>query len=114
MLKRERYFALNICDEAIGSWGSQGIEVAVKSWLSGGKVMVNHKTYYAHMFRTQGGDFGFPYPLSGSDVQKAKSLVRDMYFRNKFDGQILPISWLIRKFMPVPGWTEEAIKALEV
>jgi len=26
---------LNVCDEAFGSWGSQGIEVACKFWLSG-------------------------------------------------------------------------------
>jgi len=33
----------NICDEEFGSWGSQGLEVAIKTWLSGGKVMVSHK-----------------------------------------------------------------------
>ena len=72
MLTRDKYWELNICDENFGSWGSQGIEVAVKTWLSGGKVMVNQKTWYAHMFRTQGGDFGFPYSLSGSAVSHAK------------------------------------------
>src|SRR4029078_7549534 len=30
MLSAERYHALNICDEAFGSWGSQGIEVVCK------------------------------------------------------------------------------------
>lgn len=48
-----------------GSWGNQGIEVACKTWLSGGRVLVNHNTWYAHMFRTQGAEFGFPYPQSG-------------------------------------------------
>jgi len=57
MLTREKYWELNICDESLGSWGSQGIEVACKTWLSGGKCLVNHSTWYAHMFRTQGGDF---------------------------------------------------------
>lgn len=37
MLTREKYWQLNVCDEAFGSWGSQGIEVAVKTWLSGGR-----------------------------------------------------------------------------
>ena len=44
MCTREKYWELNLCDEELGSWGSQGIEVAVKTWLSGGRVMVNHKT----------------------------------------------------------------------
>jgi len=68
MLTKDKYWELNICDEEFGSWGSQGIEVAVKTWLSGGRVIVNHNTWYAHMFRTKGGDFGFPYPISGKSV----------------------------------------------
>lgn len=104
MLTKEKWFELNICDESFGSWGSQGIEVACKTWLSGGKVMVNHKTYYGHMFRTQGGDFGFPYPISGKQVEAAKKTARDLFLNNKWDKQIYPLAWLIKKFWPVPGW----------
>jgi glycosyltransferase involved in cell wall biosynthesis len=113
MLTRDKYWELGICDENFGSWGSQGIEVAVKTWLSGGRVMVNKKTWYAHMFRTQGGDFGFPYPISGKDQEKAKDFARDLFFNNKWDKQIRPLSWLIEKFWPVKGWTEEDLKKLK-
>lgn len=113
MLTREKYWELNICDEAFGSWGSQGIEVAVKTWLSGGKVMVNQKTWYAHMFRTQGGDFGFPYENPGKKVEAAKSFARDLFFNNKWDKQIKPLSWLVEKFWPVYGWTEDDLKKLK-
>ena len=61
MCTREKYLELDLCSEDFPSWGSQGIEVACKTWLSGGRVVVNWNTWYAHMFRTQGGDFGFPY-----------------------------------------------------
>jgi len=107
MLTRDKYWELNICDENFGSWGSQGIEVAVKTWLSGGRVMVNHKTWYAHMFRTQGGDFGFPYQLSGSAVSHAKKTAKDLFFAGTWEKQIRPLSWLIEKFWPVPGWKPE-------
>lgn len=113
MLTRNKYWELDVCDEAFGSWGSQGIEVAVKTWLSGGRVMVNKKTWYAHMFRTQGGDFGFPYPIRGSDQEKAKSFARDLFFNNKWPLQKRPLSWLIEKFWPVPGWTEEDLDKLK-
>lgn len=113
MLTREKYWELDICDEALGSWGSQGIEVAVKTWLSGGKVIVNHKTWYAHMFRTKAQNgFGFPYPLSGRQVDNAKSKVRDLFFNNKWDKAIYPLSWLLKKFSPVPGWTKEDLDKL--
>lgn len=113
MMTRNKYWELNVCDENFGSWGSQGIEVAVKTWLSGGRVMVNKKTWYAHMFRTQGGDFGFPYPISGRDQEKAKSYAKDLFFNNKWDKQIHPLSWLVEKFWPVKGWTDENLKQLK-
>lgn len=113
MLTRDKYWELNICDENFGSWGSQGIEVAVKTWLSGGAVMVNKKTWYAHMFRTQGGDFGFPYPISGSDQEKAKKFARDLFFNNNWPLQKKPLSWLVEKFWPVPGWTDDDLKKLK-
>ena len=113
MMTRDKYWELGVCDENFGSWGSQGIEVAVKTWLSGGKVMVNKKTWYAHMFRTQGGDFGFPYPISGRDQEKAKSFARNLFFENKWDKQIHPLSWLIEKFWPVKGWGQEDLDKLK-
>lgn len=112
MCAREKYWELKLCDETMGSWGNQGIEVAVKTWLSGGKVMVNHKTWYAHLFRTQGGDFGFPYSQSESEVAKCKFKVRDLLFCSKWKKAKYPLSWLVKRFMPVPGWTEEDIKKL--
>jgi len=113
MLAREKYVELNISDENFGSWGSQGIEVAVKTWLSGGQVLVNHKTWYAHMFRTQGGDFGFPYPISTKDQEKAKEYAKDLFFNNNWDKQIHPLSWLVEKFWPVRGWTGEDLAKLK-
>lgn len=113
MLTRDKYWELNICDEAFGSWGSQGIEVAVKTWLSGGRVMCNHDTWYAHMFRTQGGDFGFPYHLSGNQVQNAKRKAHDLFFNNKWEKQIHPISWLVEKFWPVNKWVQEDLDKLK-
>lgn len=113
LLTRDKYFELNICDENFGSWGSQGIEVAAKTWLSGGRVIVNHKTWYAHMFRTQGGDFGFPYQLSGNQVSHAKKTARDLFFNKKWEKQVYPLSWLVEKFWPVPGWKREDLDALK-
>jgi len=114
MLTRDKYFELDVCDEGFGSWGSQGIEIAVKTWLSGGRVIVNHKTSYGHQFRTQGGDFGFPYQLSGRQVQHAKKRSKEIFFKNKWPKQVRNLSWLLKKFWPVPGWTEEELVSLSM
>ncbi|MEX0909998.1 MAG: glycosyltransferase [Candidatus Paceibacterota bacterium] len=113
MMTRKKYWELNICDEKFGSWGSQGIEVAVKTWLSGGKVICNKKTWYAHMFRTQGGDFSFPYEQKQSKVVEAKSRAREIFFNNNWDKQIHPLSWLVEKFWPVSYWTQEDLDNLK-
>ena len=113
MCAREKYWEWELSDEKLGNWGNQGIEVAVKTWLAGGRVLVNHATWYAHMFRTQGGDFGFPWPISGNDVQKTKTNVKNLFWGNNWPKQKRPLSWLLEKFWPVPGWTQEHLDTLK-
>lgn len=103
MLTRDKYWELNICDEAYGSWGQQGVEVACKTWLSGGQVMVDQKCWYAHMFRTK-GDFTFPYPISGAQVDHARKYSRDIWLNDKWPLAKHKLEWLINKFAPVPYW----------
>lgn len=107
MLTRDKYWELNICDEGhVGGWGQQGTEVACKTWLSGGRLICTKKTWFAHMFRTQGADFGFPYPLSGRDVDKVRAYSKSLFIDGKWSGALYPLSWLIDRFAPVPGWEE--------
>lgn len=113
MCTRQKYWELELSDEKLGNWGNQGIEVAVKTWLSGGQVLTYHGTWYAHMFRTQGGDFGFPWPVSGNDVQRTKEKVKNLFWGNNWPKQVRPLSWLLEKFWPVPGWTQEHLDGLK-
>lgn len=113
MATRENYWERELCDESWGSWGGQGAEVAIKTWLSGGKVMVNKKTWYAHMFRTKSG-FGFPYANPGNEQKRAKDKLRDTFLNDKWEKQVHPLSWLVKKFWPVPGWTQEELDKLKV
>lgn len=114
MMTREKYFNLDVDDESFGSWGSQGLIIACKFWLSGGRVLVNKRTWYAHMFRTKAEkNFGFPYEISGRQVQNAKLKARELFYDNKWDRQIYPLSWLIEKFNPPERfWSKEARQTL--
>jgi hypothetical protein len=56
------------------------------------------------MFRTQGGDFSFPYPLAGADQERARKHSRKLWKGGTWPGQVRPLSWLIEHFAPVPGW----------
>lgn len=112
-LERERYWQIGGMDEAHGSWGNMGTELGCKSWLSGGRMVTNTRTWFAHLFRTQGGDFSFPYEIHGSDQEKARVYSRDLWRNNKWPGQKHPLSWMVKKFWPVEGWTEADLKALD-
>lgn len=114
MITRENYWKWNICDKEFGSWGSQGIEISCKTWMLGGRLVVNKNTWYSHMFRTQGADFGFPYPQSNKQVQEAKRKAKELFFNNKLEGQVRPLSWVVEKFWPVPGWSEDDLKNLKL
>lgn len=102
-MTRDRFWELGGLDENHGSWGQVGVEVACKAWLSGGRQVVNKRTWFAHLFRTQKG-FMFPYPQSGSQVEHARRYSRELWTGNQWAGQRRPLSWLIEKFAPVPTW----------
>uniref|UniRef100_A0A6M3L3M7 Putative glycosyltransferase n=1 Tax=viral metagenome TaxID=1070528 RepID=A0A6M3L3M7_9ZZZZ len=115
MMERDRFLSLGGMDEGHGSWGQYGAELACKSWLSGGKMVSTTDTWSAHLFRTgnfsRKGESTFPYPLSGVDQEKARTYSRDFWRNGRWDKQVRPLSWLVEKFWPVPGWDESDLQA---
>lgn len=107
MLTREKYWELNISDESWAGWGQQGVEVAMKTWLSGGRVLVNKRTWYAHMFRTQGGDFSFPWGGPRHNMQEMRNMTKDLFTKDKWDKAKKTFAWYLDKFKPLPGWHDD-------
>jgi glycosyltransferase involved in cell wall biosynthesis len=109
-MERERFWELGGMDEAHGSWGAFGTEWACKSWLSGGKLITSRKTWFAHMFRTgnfaTGGQSTWPYPISQSEIDKARAYSRDLWLNDKWPQAKYPLRWLVEKFSPVPTWED--------
>lgn len=103
---RVKYFELPLCDETWGSWGQQGSEAAIKTRTSGGKVIINKRCWYAHLFRTQPG-FSFPYQQSGRAQQKARDICNDIFKNSKWEKQVYPLSKILDDFWLIPGWSDE-------
>jgi len=95
---------IGLLDEGVGSWGNVGIEVSLRTWLCGGRQIVNKNCWQAHWFRVSEG--GFPYPFSGRQVAKAHRYTWENYYfkDNAFENQVRPFYWYIEKFAPVPSW----------
>jgi len=114
LMERERFWELGGMQEGHGSWGQYGVELALSAWLSGGKMVTCLDTWFAHMFRTtnfaQNGESSWPYKISQRDINKARKYSRDMWLNNAWPKQKYPLSWLLEKFWPIRGWTDDALK----
>ena len=107
-MPRARFHEIDGLDEAHGFWGQFGAEISCKSWLSGGRQVVNKRTWYAHFFRV--GKLGFPYQISGDAQERAKIYSRNLWMNNLWDKQTRPLSWLVDHFWPVRGWDRPEAK----
>lgn len=105
---KDLYWGLKLCDDELGrgmqGWGGQGAEVALKAWTAGYPVLCNTQTSYAHLFRTQGGDFSFQYPNPGDEQQATKQQLRDIFLHGIWEHQKVSIAEIVDHFKPVPDW----------
>lgn len=105
-MHKKRYWELGGMDEEHGSWGQMAVELSMKAWLSGGRMVVNKRCWFAHLARTQKG-FGFPYKHKSGAIGRARKYSQDLWLNNKWPKAIHAYDWLIKKFSPLPGWKKE-------
>lgn len=79
-------------------------EMANKTWLSGGKVMVNKKTWYAHWHK---GSAGRGYFINKWPMRRQRIFHNDYWMHDKWPRAIHKMSWLVERFMTIPGWPED-------
>lgn len=59
MISKENYFKWNVCDESLGSWGGQAVELGIKAWINGGVCKTTRSAYYGHVFRHLNEEFPY-------------------------------------------------------
>ncbi len=96
-------------EENYGKFWNEMQEISFKCWLSGGRMIVNKNTWYAHWHKTKGRG----YSLSGNEQEKALFFVKRWLNNTAWHKQTLPFTWLIEKFWPVPTWNEDKNKWTE-
>jgi len=99
----------NGMDEAnYGPFTQEAQELSNTVWLSGGRVVVNKKTWYAHMHKgKKGKGYGFSnqqYEEHMKGTEKGR-LYCINYWLNTKDFKY-DFEWLLQKFWPVPSWPE--------
>lgn len=105
-MKKSYFEFLELMDhENWGPFWNEAQEIGFKTWLSGGKVMRNKKTWYAHLHK--GKKYGRGYHLPSEWSTQGATYANRWLFEDKmWHKQIYPLSWLIERFMPMPTWPE--------
>jgi glycosyltransferase involved in cell wall biosynthesis len=98
-------FLGGMSEEGYGDFCQEPQEIGNKTWLGGGKVMVNKKTWYAHLHK--GKKYGRGYHQSKDAITRGHTYAGEYWINNKWDKRIHDIEWLVEKFWPVPTWPED-------
>lgn len=80
--------------------------LGLKYWLGpwGGKVVVNKKTWYAHMHKGSQHDRGYHY--TNIENEHSYKLWAEFWMQNKWQERAYDIEWFIEKFYPLPTWPD--------
>lgn len=76
-------------------------ELGLKTWLGGGKVMVNKKCHYLHWHK---GKHGRQYFISKKEMSDGADFAERYWMTNSWPERQHDLLWLIERFWPVPGW----------
>jgi hypothetical protein len=100
-MSKKYFHYLELMDESLyGMFWNEFQEIGLKCWLSGGRVMVNKNTWYAHWHKNEGRGYSLP---SQEQINAQKNI--DRWLTEKmFSKQIHKLKWLIDRFAPVPTW----------
>jgi len=102
-MHKDYFFELEKLDEEnYGSFRKEPQELSFKCWLSGGRVIRNKKTWYAHLHK--GKQFGRGYSLHNTDWKKGDEYNKKWLTNSAWSGQTKDFKWLMDKFLPMPGW----------
>ena len=97
----QHFFRMGFMDvKHFGGNFQESQETCLKTWLSGGRVVRNKKTWYAHWRKRHRG-----WDLDMVAVQPYLDYSTDLWMNNRdWPGKIYDLEWLINKFWPVPTW----------
>ncbi len=90
-----------LSEEGYGTFASEPQEISNKTWLGGGRVVVNKNTWYAHL---KPGTASINRGYNLADVNMYQGLIYSAHYwaENEWEGRIHDFDWLIDKFWPLP------------
>lgn len=102
-MPRSYFYELDLMDEAnYGTFFKEALEISLKAWLSGGKVLVNKTVSYSHLHKQRRG-----YAMPSDEEKKAQAYcMKWLTDDTGWAKTVRPFWTLIQQFNP-PGWPED-------
>lgn len=98
-------FLHGFSEEGYGQFAQESQEIGFKTWLGGGALKVNKKTWYAHLHK--GNRYGRFYRFPGGTVE-ASSWSASHWLNNKEPNMVHKFDWFINKKFPgMPSWDKD-------
>jgi len=98
-------FLGGLSEVGYGQFAQESQEIGFKTWLGGGALKVNKKTWYAHLHK--GGRYGRFYKFPGGTVE-ASNWSAEYWLNNRWEGRVHDFEWFIDyKFPSMPSWPED-------
>ncbi len=101
-------FLHGMSEVGYGTFVREAQEIGLKTWLGGGKVMTNKKTWYAHLHK--GPQYGRMYFIDRRRMNEGNAYCDDYWFNNRWEEAKHDLAWLVERFWPVPSWTPELLE----
>jgi len=98
------FLRLGPLDQAHYNFYSEAIEVGMRQWMSGGRVMINKRTWYAHYHKgnnnlhTVDGRVGRGFRLSLDGKRRSEAFATDFWMNDRLSGATRTFAWLIDHF----------------
>ncbi|NOT28823.1 MAG: glycosyltransferase family 2 protein [Planctomycetes bacterium] len=92
-----------------GTFVQEFQEIGLKTWLGGGEVKVNKRTWYAHLHK--GKKYGRGYTINQSDHLTGARFCNRHWMLDQWHDRKHDLRWLIEKFAPVPTWPTDLDEA---
>ncbi len=96
-----------LSEEGYGQFSQESQEIGFKTWLGGGKVVVNKRTWYAHLYK--GNRYGRMYSVKNFNAytRDASNWSASYWLNDQWEGRVHDFAWFIdEKFAGMPKWPE--------
>jgi len=101
-------FLHGLSEVGYGTFAQEAQEIGNKTWLGGGALKVNKKTWYAHLHK--GKQHGRMYHVNrewNKEMFDGTNWSADYWMNNKWDERVHDFAWLVdEKFPNMPSWPE--------